>query len=113
MSRGLKMTPSINSFLNPSTVFNPSLKPCCANSFTSRFQTVPQCSRSLEFLTSAIAPSFLWPGAWLTPLHQTGAERHGTFVCSDLFLNNLKQPNVLSPLCSRPDFRIDNLSQLP
>src|SRR3979490_563245 len=52
MSRGLKMTPSINSFLNPSKVLNPSLKPCCANSFTSRSRTVPQCARSLEALTS-------------------------------------------------------------
>src|SRR4029077_12493736 len=52
MSRGLKMTPSINSFLNPSTIFNPSLKPCCANSFTSRSRTLPQCARSLEALAS-------------------------------------------------------------
>src|SRR5208282_83626 len=48
MSRGLKMTPSINSFLNPSTVFNPSLKPCCANSFTSHSRTLAQCACSLE-----------------------------------------------------------------
>jgi hypothetical protein len=54
MSRGLKMTPSINSFLNPSTVFNPSLKPCCANNFTARqCQIVKQDAReSVIFLAS-------------------------------------------------------------
>src|SRR5208282_2641410 len=55
MSRGLKITPSINCLLNPSTVLNPSLKPCCANSFTSRSQTVPLRSRS------SLHPSPLFP----------------------------------------------------
>jgi hypothetical protein len=97
MSRGLKMTPSINSFLNPSMVFNPSLKPCCANSFTSRSRTLPQCARSLK----AFSPEFD-RNASDAEMLRSGMPRPAR--CHE-FHRLRRRHRVLSPTIERPKTR--------